>query len=342
MHRLLAASLELEAEEAAAAEARGSSLSPLSLSEPAAATEKNSTSLPLALPLPLRDPPASWCASRGLSSPQETALVAAHCNERRAAAKNVQDASSRLYLTALLLARPTALAAFATGVGGDRYVDCYVPDIGCEVRVQLEGAAADEGGGSGGSGFRSGSGYARGGRGGGARRTPSRDSPSPAPAGEGEGEEEEKPLCPAHGHLSKNWSAQAKRLTLSLSSRRSSPSAALLSPASSAAEAAAAAGNSNTPHLLPLHRPLHNPGSLEPATLPLALSHLSRVPVVVGAVEGAGPGGAPELTAWLLVEGGAWASRAAAGAESAAKEGEEKAERRKSGGRVSFVDDAAD
>ena len=104
---------------------------------------------------------------------------------------------------------------------------------------------------------------------------------------------------------------------------------------------------------LPLHRPLHNPGRLSPAALPLAVRHLSRMPLVVGAVDGAGPGGAPELAAWLLVEGGAWAARSQAdseaaaaakeGGEAGAKEGGEAgAEGKRSGACVSFVDDAAD
>ena len=395
VHRLLAASLELEAEEAAAEAARRGALSltELSLSSSAEGASSSSaaphdTSLPLSLLRPSRDPPPSWCASRGLPSPQETALVAAHCNERKAAAKSVQDASSRLYLTALLAARPTVVAAFATGVGGSRFVDCYLPDLGVEVRVQLEEAASEGGGGGGGGGsgrggFGRGGNGGRGGGGGGggggagsngpswrARRstTPSRGG-SPSPAGEGGGGEEvppPPPRCPAHGHLSKAWSAEARRLTLSR--RPDSPSSSPAPSSSSAAAGAGAAGgadsadsatavrcanttttctttsNSNAHHhlLLPLHKPLHNPSRLEPAALPLEVSHLSRLPLVVGALEGAGPGGAPELTAWLLVEGGAWAARAA---EEAARNGggggeAEAGERNQRS--VSFVDDAAD
>ena len=390
VHRLLAASLELEAEEAAAAAAASAapaasaaasaasvaasaaaaaaavrgSLSALSLS---AARARGSLSpppsssappLPPAPPAPC-DPPSAWCALRGLPSPRETALVAAHCNERKAAAKAVQDASSRLYLTALLAARPTVLDAFATGVGGSRFVDCYVPGLGVEVRVPLDGASEAEGAGGGGGGAGGGGGGQRwGGR---TRRTPPRGSPNPSSAGAsadagagdegaGQGGGEEGPRCPAHGHLSKAWSASAGTLSLSLARPSRLPPPA--SPAPSAA-ASSPNGGGGARRPLPLHRPLHNPGRLSPAALPLAVRHLSRMPLVVGAVDGAGPGGAPELAAWLLVEGGAWAARSQAdseaaaaakeGGEAGAKEGGEAgAEGKRNGACVSFVDDAAD
>ena len=331
VHRLLAASLEAEALSSLSPPLPPSSKKDASASSPSAFTSLTAAIAPRSYP-----PFHAWCEARGLPSPRETALVAAHCNERKAAAKSVQDASSKLYLTALLNARPTVLDAFATGVGGSRFLDCYLPALGVEVRVQLEEASSSSGSGngaSGGTGGRRGFGGGGGGsRGRTCRGTPSARWGSPSPGGVAGGEAEEAPpppRCPAHGHLSKHWSAEAKKLTLS---RSPAPS----SPAGTTATA--------TSRILPLHKPLHNPGRIEPAALPLAVSHLSRVPVVVGAREGAGPGGAPELAAWLLVEGGAWAVRAA---EAARNEGGEEdaggeAQRRKKSERVSFVDDAAD
>ena len=173
------------------------------------------------------------------------------------------------------------------------------------------------------------------------RRTPSRGSPSSSGTAAEGGEETAAPRCPAHGHLSKTWSAEAKKLTLSRSS------ASLSSSSSSSPPSSPSTTNPHHHHLLPLHKPLHNPAGVGPAALPLAVSHLCRLPLVVGAREGAGPGGAPELAAWLLVEGGAWASRVAevAAEKKKAGEAEEKKEEKKKdvvGGSVSFIDDAAD
>lgn len=181
------------------------------------------------------------------------------------------------------------------------------------------------------------------------RRTPSRGSPSPlGTAGE---EAAAAPRCPAHGHLSRTWSAEAKKLTLSHSSASLSSPSSSTSPSFSSSTSTTTTTNPNHHHhhhlLLPLHKPLHNPGGVGPAALPLTVSHLTRLPVVVGARDGAGPGGAPELAAWLLVEGGAWAARVAeeAAAEKKKKAGEaegKKAEKVVGGGSVSFIDDAAD
>ena len=66
------------------------------------------------------------------------------------------------------------------------------------------------------------------------------------------------------------------------------------------------------------------------------------MPLVVGARAGAGPGGAPELAAWLLVEGGAWAARAAEVARSGGGIAEAEADAERNQRSVSFVDDAAD
>lgn len=60
--------------------------------------------------------------------------MAEHCNERRLAARNVQDGSLRLYLCVMLRRRPAVTTAVVTMVGGDRWFAAYLPDYGQEVR----------------------------------------------------------------------------------------------------------------------------------------------------------------------------------------------------------------
>ena len=49
-----------------------------------------------------------------------------------------QEASSRLYLCVLLRAKPLLAQAVITGLNGSRFLDVYVPDIGVELRVNVD------------------------------------------------------------------------------------------------------------------------------------------------------------------------------------------------------------
>ena len=72
--------------------------------------------------------------------PETDALhaVAEHCNERKLAAKAVQEGSTHAYLCAFLRRRPTAVSGVVRAVG-KKYLCAYVPAFGMEVRVPLEG-----------------------------------------------------------------------------------------------------------------------------------------------------------------------------------------------------------
>lgn len=99
---------------------------------------------------PPRPPvPASALAAAGVPDPDAVAAAAAHCNERKAAAKKVQDASGRLFLVALVRATPRAAVAVVTAVGGASYVDAHVPSLGVDVRISVDDEA--HGGGVGGA-----------------------------------------------------------------------------------------------------------------------------------------------------------------------------------------------
>lgn len=82
----------------------------------------------------------AWWHARGVGLPAAVAAAAAHCNERKLAAKAVQDASSRLFLADLVKRAPRVAVAVATAVGGARFFDCHVPALGVDVRVSVEEA----------------------------------------------------------------------------------------------------------------------------------------------------------------------------------------------------------
>ncbi len=52
-----------------------------------------------------------------------------------------QEASSRLYLAVLLRRRPLLCEGVVMGLNGARFLDVYVPDIGIELRIQVEDIA---------------------------------------------------------------------------------------------------------------------------------------------------------------------------------------------------------
>lgn len=49
-----------------------------------------------------------------------------------------QEASSRLYLAVLLRRRPLLCEGVVMGLNCSRFLDVYIPDIGIELRIQVE------------------------------------------------------------------------------------------------------------------------------------------------------------------------------------------------------------
>jgi len=64
--------------------------------------------------------------------------VAAHCNDKRLAARNAQDASLRMYLCCLLRKYPVVADSVVINVGGDKYFNVYVPEYGVECRIWVD------------------------------------------------------------------------------------------------------------------------------------------------------------------------------------------------------------
>lgn len=64
--------------------------------------------------------------------------VAEHANERKAVSKAIQDKVSKLYLIQLFLKNPRILSGIVIGLGGPKYFDVYIPDIGMDIRVYAE------------------------------------------------------------------------------------------------------------------------------------------------------------------------------------------------------------
>ena len=96
---------------------------------------------------------ASQCAdSHGLPCSETLKLYASHCNERKLSAKAVQDGSSHAYLCAYLRAEPKVVSAIVRA-SGKKYLRVFIPDFGCEARVELDGlrhlATANAGNGEG-------------------------------------------------------------------------------------------------------------------------------------------------------------------------------------------------
>ena len=194
VHRLLAALLDergSEAERAArhgCAGRRGRACMPPRLPPRLLARRGPALTLPSAVPRPTS-------LSHRLFPTREVGVIAAHANDRKLAAKSVQDGSLRLYLCVMLHAQPLVCdaggegaracvrqgRAGATGartgkprarmrrgarkgklaspapapppppppplptprvvvmqLGGSRFLDCYIPALGCDVRIHTD------------------------------------------------------------------------------------------------------------------------------------------------------------------------------------------------------------
>ena len=83
--------------------------------------------------------PAEWGAAAAaaadahkLAEPESVSVTTAHANERKLAAKNAQDASSKLFLAVMLRSHPALTTATVSDVGA-KYLVAYLPEFGMEV-----------------------------------------------------------------------------------------------------------------------------------------------------------------------------------------------------------------
>ncbi|WPT17609.1 DIS3-like exonuclease 2 [Picochlorum sp. SENEW3] len=64
--------------------------------------------------------------------------VAEHANERKLAAKVIQERVTNLYLVKHLRDYPRVFIATVCGLGGPRFFDIYVPDLGVDIRIHAQ------------------------------------------------------------------------------------------------------------------------------------------------------------------------------------------------------------
>ena len=82
---------------------------------------------------------AAQCTDRhGLFDSETLKDVASHCNERKLAAKAVQDGSSHAFLCAYLRANPRVVCGIVRAAG-KKYLRVFIPAFGCEARVEVDG-----------------------------------------------------------------------------------------------------------------------------------------------------------------------------------------------------------
>ncbi|GLI69509.1 hypothetical protein VaNZ11_014144 [Volvox africanus] len=82
--------------------------------------------------------PLAAAAKHRLLDPSLTSRVADHCNERRLAARDAQDASLRLYLCVLLARQPCVALGTVNILGGDLFFSAYLTEFGTEVTVRIK------------------------------------------------------------------------------------------------------------------------------------------------------------------------------------------------------------
>jgi DIS3-like exonuclease 2 len=80
---------------------------------------------------------AAAAAAAALPSPEALAEAAAHCNDRKAAAKAAQEASARVFLCAMLR-RCRVVTSAAVLATGRSYLHAYLEELGFEARISLE------------------------------------------------------------------------------------------------------------------------------------------------------------------------------------------------------------
>ncbi|KAL0046957.1 hypothetical protein WJX82_002966 [Trebouxia sp. C0006] len=74
----------------------------------------------------------------GLVDGGTVSAIATHCNQRKQAAKNVQDGSLRLYSCVLLRQNPIVTEAVCLQIGGNRFIDVYISELGMDRRILFE------------------------------------------------------------------------------------------------------------------------------------------------------------------------------------------------------------
>ena len=88
--------------------------------------------------LPAPPPGGAAALSPLLLLPKETLTqVASHCNTRKLVAKTAQEASAQVFLCAMLRAAPRLTRAHVLNTG-PKFLHCFLPDYGFEVRVEVE------------------------------------------------------------------------------------------------------------------------------------------------------------------------------------------------------------
>lgn len=63
--------------------------------------------------------------------------IASHCNDRKLAAKNAQEASARLFLAFMLRDKPRVAKAIVVALSGDKFFEVYIPEYGLQRRVNV-------------------------------------------------------------------------------------------------------------------------------------------------------------------------------------------------------------
>ena len=81
---------------------------------------------------------AADAAAAALPGSEALGAAAAHCNERKAAAKAAQEASARVFLCAMLR-RCRVVTSAAVLATGRSYLHAYLEELGFEARISLEG-----------------------------------------------------------------------------------------------------------------------------------------------------------------------------------------------------------
>eukprot|EP00887_Chlorella_sp_A99_P000156 scaffold16.g156.t1 len=216
----------------------------------------------------------------GLADGEIVGRISSHANDRKAAAKSVQDGCLRLYLCVMLHRQPVVVDAVVMQLGGSRFFDCYIPVFGCDVRVHTETLL-----------------------GGGAS----------AVLSQWEANTRTLVLGHAAGAASGSTAAQEQQRGGGRA-LRAPPAAASPLPAGGAAAAAAAAALSPSPSSaaaapdqpdysdVPNFERLSNPAGLAPMRLPLTLRLLTHVTLVVSSRRGATSGSPTHVFAKLWLE----------------------------------------
>ncbi|KAK3278490.1 hypothetical protein CYMTET_13581 [Cymbomonas tetramitiformis] len=79
----------------------------------------------------------SAAEQHGLLDPEAVAVTTQHANDRKLAAKNAQDDSSKIFLCVMLRSNPKETMAVVHGLG-PKYLGTYLPEYGMEVRVDID------------------------------------------------------------------------------------------------------------------------------------------------------------------------------------------------------------